>query len=250
MGDKPPQPNTTTAPSSPGANSATDSSQAYWKSKLDEQSQADADRRAASVRYQRELFAELKQLSIRAQAGDDAAIVQIEELLDGNEGCWRLFGDAQASTESQLINAIACGLRAIEESIRRHVCEMKRALLGDAPTPIETMAVGRIVACWLYLQLVDRCATLAVQDGSRANDLARLQESAEKRYQTSLKTFKLAQGLGSRTSRTASHRRSSNPAHTALRSTLSTKQPIDGNQSAKNVATPAVTAGEENHVAG
>ena len=90
---------------------------------------------------------------------------------------------------------LAVGPTAYKESIRRSVAAMKQSLLGEQPTPLEKMAVGRVVACWLFAHFVDRWCGWSVKQGGRASDLAKLLEASEKRYQISLRSLKLVQGI-------------------------------------------------------
>ena len=62
---------------------------------------------------------------------------------------------------------VADGTAASKESVRRSVAAMKQSLLGEQPTPLERMAVGRVVACWLFAHFVDRWCSWSVKQGGR-----------------------------------------------------------------------------------
>ena len=96
--------------------------------------------------------------------------------------------------EVQLIE-VTDGSAASKESVRRSVAAMKQSLLGEKPTPLERMAVGRVVAYWLFAHFIDRWCSWSVKQGGRAGDLAKLLEASEKRYGTALKSLKLVQGI-------------------------------------------------------
>jgi hypothetical protein len=139
-------------------------------------------------------FEQLQALSKRVKAGDDLALAEIQQILDGNDALWRQLGDVEKTTEAMLIE-FAEGTTACKESVRRSVAAMKQSLHGAQPTPLERMAVGRVVSCWLFAHFVDRWCGWSIKQNSRANDMARLLEAAEKRYQTSLKSLKLVQEI-------------------------------------------------------
>jgi hypothetical protein len=139
-------------------------------------------------------FQQLQELSKRVKAGDDSAIAEIQRILNSDDALWRHLGDVEKSTEASLIE-FADGMAASKESVRRSVASMKQSLLGEQPTPLERMAVGRVVACWLFAHFVDRWCGWSIKAGGRASDLAKLLEVSEKRYQISLRSLKLVQGI-------------------------------------------------------
>jgi hypothetical protein len=139
-------------------------------------------------------FRLLQDLSNRVKAGEESAVAEIQRILDSNDALWRHLGDVEKTTEAMLIE-VADGSAASKESVRRSVAAMKQSLLGEQPTPLERMAVGRVVACWLFAHFVDRWCAWSVKAGGRASDLAKLLEASEKRYQVSLRSLKLVQGI-------------------------------------------------------
>jgi hypothetical protein len=141
-------------------------------------------------------FQQLQTLSKRVKAGDESAAAEIQRILNSNDALWRHLGDVEMTTEAMLIEN-AEGTAASKESVRRNVAAMKQSLLGARPTPLERMAVGRVVACWLFAHFVDRWCGWSVKQGGRASDLAKLLEASEKRYQVSLRSLKLVQEIKS-----------------------------------------------------
>jgi hypothetical protein len=139
-------------------------------------------------------FERLQVLSKQVKAGDASAIAEIQRILNSNDALWRQLGDVEKTTEAMLIE-VADGSAASKESVRRSVAAMKQSLLGEKPTPLERMAVGRVVACWLFVHFVDRWCSWSVKQGGRVSDLAKLLEAAEKRYQISLRSLQLVQRI-------------------------------------------------------
>jgi hypothetical protein len=139
-------------------------------------------------------FEQLQMLSKRVKAGDESAMAEIQQILNSNDALWRHLGDVEKTTEAMLIE-VADGPAAYKESIRRSVAAMKQSLLGEHRTPLERMAVGRVVSCWLFANFVDRWCAWSVKQQGRASDLAKLLEASEKRCQISLRSLKLVRGI-------------------------------------------------------
>ncbi len=139
-------------------------------------------------------FQQLQDLSNKVKAGNDSAIAEIQKLLNSNDALWHQLGDVENTTEAMLIEACG-GSAASRESVRRSVAAMRQSLLGEQPTPLQRMAVGRVVACWLFVNFVDRWSAWSIKQGGRGSSLAKLLEASEKRYQISLRSLKLVQRL-------------------------------------------------------
>lgn len=157
---------------------------------------ATSNTKPSPTAVERDPFQRLQELSQRVKAGDDSAMAEIRQILDGNHALWRELGDIQTTTEATLIEFVE-GTAASKESVRRSVAAMKQSLLGAKPTPLEKMAVGRVVACWLFANFVDRWCGWSIKQGGRASDLAKLLEASEKRHAIALKSFKLVQAIRS-----------------------------------------------------
>jgi hypothetical protein len=169
----------------------------YWTTRLNDAGRMAFEQRAAANVQRSRMFKRLQELSERVSNGDHAAMDEIRLTLDSDEVFWQSYGDAARYTETILVYALAGDIVAVEHSIQRRLEYMKKSLLGENPTLLAQMTVERVIACWLYAMVVDRCAALAVKQGLRLGDLAKAQESAEKRYQTALKSFKLVQKIES-----------------------------------------------------
>ncbi len=83
----------------------------------------------------------------------------------------------------------------IKESTRRTVAELKLSLQSPNPTSLEELAVGRVMACWLFAHIVDRRVAHAINDGRQLTGLPKLLEASEKRLQTAIKSLKLVQRM-------------------------------------------------------
>ncbi len=145
-----------------------------------------------SERNRRDLKA-VRTLSTQVAAGDELALKEIRAILDSNEDLWRYLGDVEQTTLDYLIHVLLDAPQ-IKESTRRTVAELKVTLLSPDPTPLEKLAVGRVVACWLFAHIVDRRVAHAIND-DRVTGLPKLLEASEKRLQTAMKSLKLVRGM-------------------------------------------------------
>jgi len=59
-------------------------------------------------------------------------------------------------------------------------------------TPLERIAVGRVVACWLFAHFIDRWCGWAIKQSGHTSGLPKQLQACEKRLQTALK---LVQGM-------------------------------------------------------
>ena len=136
----------------------------------------------------------LHKLSKRAAVGDPAAIAGIQDILNDNSELWHYFGDVERATEAMLIEFLS-GPPEVKESVRRTTRELKSSLLTPDSSPLESLAVGRVVACWLFVNFVDRWSGYAIKESGRTSGVGKVLESSEKRLQTAIKSLKLVRGM-------------------------------------------------------
>jgi hypothetical protein len=136
----------------------------------------------------------LQNLSKRAAIGDQAAIAEIQYILNDNEELWRYLGDVERTSEAMLIDYLS-GPPEVKESVRRTTRDLKRSLFSKDASPLESLAVGRVVACWLFANFVDRWCGFAIKESGRTSGVAKLLESSEKRLQMAVKSLKLVQEM-------------------------------------------------------
>ena len=142
-----------------------------------------ADTAAPSLASQLRRHSEtLHELSKRAAIGDQIAIGEIQHILNDNEELWHYFGDVERATEAMLIEFLS-GPPEVKESVRRTTRELKASLLTDASSPLVSLAVGRVVACWLFVNFVDRWSGYAIKESGRTSGVGKVLESSEKRLQ-------------------------------------------------------------------
>jgi hypothetical protein len=157
-------------------------------------SHSDADARPSLTQQLQQHLQTLQGLSKRAAIGDQAAIAEIQQILNSNAELWHYLGDVERATEAMLVEYLS-GPPEVKESVRRATSELKRSLLAPDSTPLESLAVGRVVHCWLFANFVDRWAGFAIKESGRTSGVGKVLESSEKRLQTALKSLKLVQSM-------------------------------------------------------
>ena len=91
-------------------------------------------------------------LVTKANTGDAAAIAALRTVLDEHPQIWQDVGDMGRHAESALIAVISKGDQLRKESLERFVIEQRQNLMGPTGSPLETLAVNRVVFAWLTLQ--------------------------------------------------------------------------------------------------
>jgi hypothetical protein len=129
--------------------------------------------------------AEIRTLLERARSGDATDLEALREALDRYPEIWQAYGNLAKHARDALIEQIAGVDLALVESLSRQVEAMKAELAGPAPSPLETLLIDRIVACWIQIGHADLAAAQA-KDVSiqQANYNRKRQDSAHRRYLT------------------------------------------------------------------
>lgn len=141
--------------------------------------------------------ANFNEMLARATKGDKEALAAMRKFLDSNSEVWERVGRLAIETELAYVAQISDGDPLVEESVLRTLKQMRSDLGGAAPTPLESMAVERVVATWLALQLADK-AVIAVDSGGtlpNANFALRRQELANRHYTAAVKSLNEVQRL-------------------------------------------------------
>ena len=149
----------------------------------------------------------------QANTGDQVALAQLRKTLDKNPQIWRAVGNLALHARMVLAQSLADGDQLALDSILRHAFEMETELLGPASTPLERLAVGRIVACWLETHFA------AIQGPEptgntlqHAKFALQVRESAEKRFNAAIKSYSLVRQLLGTGGKAADRRQPNTPA--------------------------------------
>jgi hypothetical protein len=139
---------------------------------------------------------EFKHLVEQANAGDSTSLTRLRQTLDENPGIWQRIGDLGLVAENALIELASGGNQLVRESVQRKVQELKQDLLPINPTPLEKLAVQRVVTCWLDCEYTTtkfpepKGATLGQQRFT-----LKMKDSASRRYDAAMKSLLLIQKL-------------------------------------------------------
>jgi len=132
----------------------------------------------------------LKLLLKRAEMGDRSVLPELREALDNNRAIWQTYGDIAKQAEGALIRLAAGDNLLMAESLQRKLGELKQELVGNCPSPLESLLVARITATWLQSHYYDALVAQS-SDASEAREkmLLRHQDAAHRRHLTALKTL-------------------------------------------------------------
>ena len=128
----------------------------------------------------------------RANAGDAQALADLRQTLDEHPEIWRAVGDLAVHARSSMIRLVANGDQLLAESLLRKADEMEQELGGLNPSPLERLAVQRIVACWLELEFTDGMHPMpAGETLKQAKFSLEVKAAAQRRFQAAVKSLTL-----------------------------------------------------------
>jgi hypothetical protein len=140
--------------------------------------------------------AEIRTLLQRAHSGDATDLAALREALDRYPEIWQAYGNLAKHARDALIEQIAGVDQVLKESLGRQVEAMKAELAGPAPSPLETLLIERIVACWIQIGHADLAAAQA-RDVSiqQANYASKRQDSCHRRFLTAVGALAMTRRL-------------------------------------------------------
>ena len=138
---------------------------------------------------------QMRQLLLRAQAGDPAVLPQLRELLDTRPALSQRLGELGGHVEEALLGLAAGKSLLARESVRRRLDELRAELAGPAASAVETLLVNRVVICWAQVHLADLEATQKARAGPQGAHAERRQSGAQARYLAALKMLTLVRKL-------------------------------------------------------
>lgn len=164
------------------------------RKKRDRKQQADIpspgppDRQAA-------IWDAFQKLRVKANHGDPDARHRLIQFMNSNPWLWEKFGNAADHAERSVIEAMTQEEWLTTQCMRHEADAMRKRLLGPSPTPLERVAIERIVATWLQLQHAEmRCAEPPKDLGWAKYWLRRL-EVSNKMYSSAVKSLALVREI-------------------------------------------------------
>ena len=134
-------------------------------------------------------MADFKHLCARANRGDRVAKTVLVNYLDKHPEFWDQFGDIAGDAETALVEQIAPKDWLTRVAIRRKADEMRRQLSRPGQTPLEDLAVRRLVACWVQMQFVESNCARADGGLEQAKSWLQRQQQVHKLYAAAEKSL-------------------------------------------------------------
>ena len=131
----------------------------------------------------------------RADAGDEHAREVLRKYLDGHPEIAAVVGNMARCAESAVVEAVARGEWFASEALKRESARMRRELAGPTPTPLEAMAIERIILTWTQLQYVETQFIQVQKDLDLAKYWLKRQQQADKIYREAVKSLLLVRAL-------------------------------------------------------
>ncbi len=117
-----------------------------------------------------ERLAKLKELSARAEGGDNAARAELRKAVrESSPEIVREASDIARRGQWGLIKTASAGEPLAEEALVARLNLMRREIGGPDPTPLEVLLIERVVSCWILLELLELllAAQLTLADESK-----------------------------------------------------------------------------------
>jgi len=152
------------------------------------QSPPEGEEKETNVNQER-LAQTFERVRQRANSGDRRARESLKAYLKANPELWTRFGKLAHSAAVALIDAFSNGDWLVSEVMKRQVGQMRDELTDPDATPLEKMAIERIVVTWLRLQYTEVQSLDSKNDVGWAKYWLRRLEVADKLYRSAIQSF-------------------------------------------------------------
>ena len=130
----------------------------------------------------------------RANKGDRQSQVILIRFFNANPSLWESLGDMARHAEKGLIDTITKGEWLTGRAIEREACQLRERLSRPSQSPLEELAVQRLVACWVQLQFVESMCSRADGTVERGKFWLHRQAQAHRLYAAAEKSLLLIRG--------------------------------------------------------
>ncbi len=130
--------------------------------------------------------------------GDRQAQTWLRKVLDAYPVLWERAGDLAVHAQLSLIHLISKGEWFLGEALKRRLEELRRDLEAPFPTPLEKLAVERVVAAWANLYHVETMCLGVEGDLAERKYWLKKQDQAHRQYLAATKSLMMVQTMLSR----------------------------------------------------
>jgi hypothetical protein len=152
------------------------------------------------IEERRATVAKLRDLSERAQDGDEEAALNIRKILEGSPDlAWLFIKGPAKMAESALIDKFTKDEDLASKELLRHQLESMRVeVAGKNPSALEHLLAERVVATWLQMQLFEGLYAVGMKSGTSIQDDHRQKrlDRAHRRHLSAIRTLAQIRKLG------------------------------------------------------
>lgn len=131
-----------------------------------------------------------------AESGDEHAVTAFQHFLaSSGTAAWREIGDLAGVAEKTLLATVFGSKKGPAFSARRRFQELRQQLSDDHATPLEKLAIDRVLLASLFAAAIDILIAAEGLNGLTSPKRAQAQVFAEKRVQAALKSLEIARAI-------------------------------------------------------
>jgi hypothetical protein len=139
---------------------------------------------------------DLEALIASALTGDANAVKAFQAFLaNGGSPAWREVGDLAVVAEKMLLTTMFSGKAAPALAARRRSQELRQALADDHATPLEKLAIDRVILASMFAAVIDSLVAADGMTGVISAKHIQAQHLAERRVQAALKSLQTAREI-------------------------------------------------------
>lgn len=154
----------------------------------------------SEVEERRATVEKLRDLTEKAQDGDEEAALDIRMILDDSPDlAWRFIKGPGKMAEEALIDEFTRDKDlASKELLKHQLKSMRIEVAGENPSPLELLLAERVVATWLQVQLFDTFYAFGMKSGTLSQDEHRQKrlDRAHRRHLSAIRTLAQIRKMG------------------------------------------------------
>lgn len=125
----------------------------------------------------------------KANGGDRKAQAALRRILDLHPQLWERAGDLAAHAQLSLVNLVSKGEFFLGESLQRRLNQLRKDLEAPFASPLEKLAVERVVAAWANLYYVETVCLSSKGDLAERKYWLKKQDQAHRQYLAATKAL-------------------------------------------------------------